>query len=107
MFNIGFSEMLMIGVLALILIGPKQLPEVARTLGRFLNELKRSSENLKDDLGISRIQDDVRKGVDKFLEEKNQLSRQTSETFDIEKPQSPGTAIEKDEIPSGKMKSDS
>lgn len=50
MFGLGFSEILFLGVLALIVIGPKQLPEVARTLGRFLNELKRSTDILKDDI---------------------------------------------------------
>lgn len=50
MFNLGFSEMVIIGVLALILIGPKQLPEVARTLGKFLNELKRSADVLKEEI---------------------------------------------------------
>ncbi|MGE3973061.1 MAG: Sec-independent protein translocase protein TatB [Bdellovibrionales bacterium] len=44
MFNIGFSELVVIGVIALIFIGPKQLPELARTMGRFLNELKRASD---------------------------------------------------------------
>jgi sec-independent protein translocase protein TatB len=39
----GASEMLVIGVLALILIGSKQLPEVARTLGKFIAELKRTA----------------------------------------------------------------
>ncbi len=42
----NISEMLFIFVLALILIGPKQLPEVARNVGRFLNEMKRASEGL-------------------------------------------------------------
>lgn len=50
MFNIGFTEMLVIAALALILIGPKQLPEVARTLGRLLNDLKRSTNSFTDEL---------------------------------------------------------
>lgn len=50
MFNIGFSEMLVLGALALLLIGPKQLPEIARTLGKFLNELKHSSSALTDEI---------------------------------------------------------
>ena len=49
MFGLGFTEILFIAVLGLILIGPKQLPEVARTLGRFLNELKRSTNILTDE----------------------------------------------------------
>jgi Tat protein translocase TatB subunit len=44
MFNIGFSELIVIGVIALIFIGPKQLPEIARTIGKFINELKRASD---------------------------------------------------------------
>jgi Tat protein translocase TatB subunit len=44
MFNIGFSELVVIGVIALIFIGPKQLPEIARTVGKFINELKRASD---------------------------------------------------------------
>ena len=50
MFNIGFSEMIVIAALALILIGPKQLPEVARNLGRLLNDLKRSAGSFTDEL---------------------------------------------------------
>jgi sec-independent protein translocase protein TatB len=50
MFNIGISEMAVIAALALILIGPKQLPEVARAIGRLLNELKRSTSSFTDDL---------------------------------------------------------
>lgn len=50
MFNMGFTEMLVIAVLALILIGPKQIPEVARNVGRFLNELKRTTESFTDEL---------------------------------------------------------
>ena len=46
MFGIGFSEMILIGVIALIFIGPQQLPGLARTIGRALNELKRASEDL-------------------------------------------------------------
>lgn len=42
--------MLFLGVLALLLIGPKQLPEVARTIGRVLNELKRSTAVLTDEI---------------------------------------------------------
>lgn len=48
MFNLGFSELILLAIIALIFIGPKQLPELARTLGRTLNELKRATGDLKD-----------------------------------------------------------
>ncbi len=48
MFN--FSEILFICVLALLLIGPKQLPEVARKIGRMMNEFRRASDTLFSEL---------------------------------------------------------
>ncbi|MEN0057804.1 MAG: twin-arginine translocase TatA/TatE family subunit [Bdellovibrio sp.] len=50
MFGLGMSEIIFLAILALIVIGPKELPELARTLGRFLNELKRSTNVLSDEL---------------------------------------------------------
>lgn len=76
MFGLGLSELIMLGVLALLLIGPKQLPEVARTLGRFINDLKRSAEGLTDDIKKQAKVDldldslDPRKKKTKSLEEK-------------------------------------
>ncbi|PIT99242.1 MAG: hypothetical protein COT74_09540 [Bdellovibrionales bacterium CG10_big_fil_rev_8_21_14_0_10_45_34] len=46
MFNLGFGELIIIAVLGLLLLGPKQLPELARVIGRFINELKRASEDV-------------------------------------------------------------
>lgn len=50
MFGLGMSEIIFLAILALIVIGPKELPQLARTLGRFLNELKRSANVLGDEL---------------------------------------------------------
>lgn len=67
MFGLGFAEVLLIAVLALIFIGPKQLPEVARVIARLLNEWKRvtseftaSFSDLRSDLQ-KRIEDDPNK----------------------------------------------
>lgn len=48
MFGIGFPELLMIMALALIVLGPKRLPDLARALGRGLSEFKRASDELKE-----------------------------------------------------------
>lgn len=50
MFGFSLGEVLFIGGMALIVIGPKQLPEVARSLGRLLNELRRATEGFGTDL---------------------------------------------------------
>ncbi len=47
MFDIGFSEMFMVLVIALIVIGPERLPAVAKKMGRFVGKAKRTFENVK------------------------------------------------------------
>lgn len=45
--NLGFPEMMFIFFLALIIFGPKKLPEIGRQIGRALNEFKRASNEFK------------------------------------------------------------
>jgi len=47
MFGIGMQELLIILAVALIIIGPKKLPELARTLGKGLAEFRRATNDLK------------------------------------------------------------
>ena len=49
MFDIGFSELVLIALLALIVLGPKRLPEVARAAGRGLGWLRRFMTDVKQD----------------------------------------------------------
>lgn len=50
MFGIGFQELVVIGLLFLVLFGPKQLPRMARDIGRFVNEAQRAVEEFKSEL---------------------------------------------------------
>ncbi|HMK23169.1 MAG TPA: twin-arginine translocase TatA/TatE family subunit [Terriglobales bacterium] len=45
--NLGFSEMLFLFLLALIIFGPKKMPEIGRQIGKALNEFKRASNEFK------------------------------------------------------------
>src|SRR4030095_12474363 len=47
MFDIGFQEMLVIGVLALLVFGPGKLPELGRMIGRALREFRRASDEFR------------------------------------------------------------
>lgn len=47
MFGLGMLEILMILAIALIVVGPKKLPELAKTLGKAMGEFKRSAQELK------------------------------------------------------------
>ena len=50
MFDIGFSELMVIGVVALIVIGPERLPKVARTMGHVFGRLQRYVTQVKSDI---------------------------------------------------------
>jgi len=45
--NLGFSEMLFLSLLGLLLFGPKRLPEIGRQLGRAMSEIKRASSTFQ------------------------------------------------------------
>jgi Tat protein translocase TatB subunit len=57
-FGIGFQEMVIIGLLFLVLFGPSKLPQMARDLGRFVNEARRSIDEFKEELTAEYDEDD-------------------------------------------------
>jgi len=61
MFDIGFSELLVIGVVALIVIGPEKLPRVARTVGHLAGRLQRYVSDVKADINREIELDELRK----------------------------------------------
>ncbi len=61
MFGIGMPEFLLILVVALVVFGPKKLPELARTIGRALAEFKKSADELKENLNVGEEFKDVQK----------------------------------------------
>ena len=70
MFGIGMPEMILILAVALIVIGPKKLPDLAKSLGRAMGEFKKATSDLKQsmeaDTGISEVKetiDDINKDL--------------------------------------------
>jgi sec-independent protein translocase protein TatB len=61
MFDIGFSELFIIGVVALIVLGPERLPRVARTAGHLLGRLQRYVNDVKSDISREMQLDELRK----------------------------------------------
>ena len=50
MFGIGMPEMFLILAIALIVVGPRKLPELAKTIGSAMGEFKKATNNLKDSI---------------------------------------------------------
>jgi sec-independent protein translocase protein TatB len=61
MFDIGFSELVVIAIVALIVIGPERLPKVARTLGHLLGRMQRYVNDVKADISREMELDELKK----------------------------------------------
>ena len=71
MLGIGFPEMLVILAIALLVFGPKKLPEVGKSIGRAIREFRRTSDELKDRFEeeikaeeFRQVKDDLKKGFE-------------------------------------------
>mgnify|MGYP002516202484 CR=1 FL=1 len=52
MFDLGFSEIILIGVVALVVLGPERLPVVARVVGKYFSKARRVIDQLKEDIAL-------------------------------------------------------
>lgn len=62
--NLGFQEIVLIFIIALIIFGPRKLPEIGKTLGRSLAEFRRATTDLKNSW-----EDEVRLETEKLKDE--------------------------------------
>lgn len=83
MFGIGMTEMLLIAGLALIVLGPKKLPDLARSLGKGFAEFKRATNELKNTIEVETRAEEVRLTKEK-LEKEGKLT--PPETAPVEEP---------------------
>ncbi len=79
MFDIGFSELLVIGIVALVVIGPERLPKVARTVGSWLGKLNRYAAQVKEDVNREMRLEELKK-----LQNEMQISAQKYEIIAAE-----------------------
>ena len=60
MFNIGGAELIVILLIAFVVVGPKDLPKIARALGRFVRYIKAMIEEVKRETGIDELTDEFK-----------------------------------------------
>ena len=90
MFDIGFSELMVIGVVALLVIGPEKLPRVARTVGHLLGRAQRYVSDVKSDINREIQLDELKKlqtqvtdsarAIEDSVRKEYDAARQTVET---------------------------
>lgn len=64
MFEIGFTEMLLVGVVALLVLGPERLPKAASTAGRWIGQFKRGLNGIKQQMERELDAEQLRKELD-------------------------------------------
>jgi sec-independent protein translocase protein TatB len=63
MFDVGFSEVLLLGVIALLVLGPERLPKAARIFGGFVRKARRSFEGIKQEIEREIDADELKKSM--------------------------------------------
>ncbi|MCX5821805.1 MAG: Sec-independent protein translocase protein TatB [Deltaproteobacteria bacterium] len=64
MFGIGMPELLVIAVIALLVVGPKKLPDIAKALGKGLSEFRKVTEEATDTIKETLKTDELKKDMD-------------------------------------------
>lgn len=73
MFDSGFLELLVVGIIALIVIGPERLPEVATKVGKFIGKIKAFVATTRDDIEREMRADELKSMLAKQKEEIGEL----------------------------------
>jgi sec-independent protein translocase protein TatB len=79
MFDVGFSELIVIGLVALIVIGPQRLPTVARTVGHLLGRLQRYVNDVKSDISREMQLEELKKLQEQVASQARDMEKQVNE----------------------------
>ncbi|MCP3852521.1 MAG: twin-arginine translocase subunit TatB [Gammaproteobacteria bacterium] len=85
MFDIGFWELSLISIVALLVVGPERLPAVARTVGKYVGRANRFISNVKDDINKELKDEDLKKILEdqqKLADEYKNAASKMNSSFD-------------------------
>ena len=78
MFDVGFTEIFLIGIVSLVVIGPERLPAVAKTVGQWIGKLQRFVKGVKTDLASELETGDLKKLIGDQREQIDELRNMVS-----------------------------
>ena len=84
MLDIGFSELLVVMVLAVLVLGPDKLPEAMKDFARFIKKIKKMWKDATADITRELEMEDMKEEVKKYKDELNKLQNETK--IDIQNP---------------------
>ena len=88
MFDIGFSELILVGIVALLVIGPERLPETVRTATMWLNRIRRGFNEIKQEVQQELHNDavlrDLRQTGEQLKKEAAGIGRDLHDTVDVQ-----------------------
>ncbi len=81
-FNIGSGELILILLILFVVLGPKRMPEVARTVGKAINEMKRASAGFKNEIDkeVQKIERETK--LTEFIQERRDTNPETVEQIE-------------------------
>ncbi len=79
MFDLGFSELFLIGVIALLVLGPERLPKAARTVGALLRRARSSYMSLKSDIERELAADELKRSINSVTDPVRSVREAVSE----------------------------
>ncbi|MFB9885964.1 Sec-independent protein translocase protein TatB [Balneatrix alpica] len=95
MFDVGFTELLLVGLVALLVLGPERLPVAARTVGLWVGRIKRTVNNVQREINEELRVDEMRRqaernkeNLDKFQQDLQGMSKADP----LETPQPPASS---------------
>ena len=99
MFDVSFSEVLVIGVVALLVIGPEKLPKVARTIGAFLGRMQRYVAQVKEEINrevrfeeLQKLQLEIKQSVE---QQSSAVQSSFNETFKTKNLENDSSIVKK------------
>ncbi|HEX7037618.1 MAG TPA: Sec-independent protein translocase protein TatB [Pseudomonadales bacterium] len=91
MFDVSFQELVLIAVVALLVIGPKRLPEALRTLGLWIGRMRRSFNNVRAEIEREIGMDEIRRQLhnEAVMEEMRRIEREVRDSVKASEGQQP------------------